>query len=56
MWAIIACDIFLYTLNISIARVWKFLVSMVTDLSFSNNFSKDDVLPLSLLGTFHIID
>ena len=37
---------FLQTLNISVASTCKFLVSMVTDPSLSNNSSKDEVLSL----------
>ena len=36
----------LWILNISVAKVCKFPVCMVTDPSFSKNFSKDDVLSL----------
>ena len=39
-------DMFLRTLNISVARTCKFLVCMVTDPLPANKSAKDDVLSL----------
>lgn len=39
-------DIFLNVLNISVPRIWRFPVCTVKYVSFSNRFSKDDVLSL----------
>ena len=36
-------NMFLYTLNISVARSCKFLVGMATDPSFAVKFAKDDM-------------
>ena len=37
-------DIFRYSLNVSVVNISIFIVFIVTDLSCSNNFSKDDVI------------
>ena len=50
-------DIFRYTLNISVANIYRFLVCIVTDLSCSNNFSKvDDLRPIIDGSTSHVGD
>ena len=37
-------DIFRYSLNVSVVNIGIFIVFIVTDLSCSNNFSKDAVM------------
>ena len=39
-------DIFLYTLNIPVARTYRFLMCIGTDLSVSNSSMKEDFLSL----------
>ena len=37
-------DIFRYTFSISVANICRFLVCIITDLSCSNSFAKDEDL------------